>query len=253
MFSVPAWFNSEPDRWSRELTDMQSFPQFAWGERSFPGNYRYWRGTLQPFGEDSNVELIARHLKLQRPLSVHHDGRLIPTEHNLTKAKKILCSPLLYTAFDIEIIYFEPPIIPRIYALSPRIDSRTFSIHPHLSRGRPHPLWQFDMVYPKDDLCVFATQDDAWLWEVHTVADLIEYTSFWLGAHLLWIIGGKKTWLIPEASHDPLKLLLSTPPQAQCSCGSGKHFVNCCAEFCINDLKTEKSVLDPPNLRFARY
>ena len=249
MASVATWFNKEPERWNRELADMESFPQFAWGERHFPANYRFWRGTIQPFGEDSDVELIARHLELQKALSVSHDGRLIPTMR-MVGADSVAHTPMLYTVFEIEIVYFEPPMIPRIYALRPRIDSSTFSTHPHLSRGRPHPLRQFDLSYPRDDLCVFATQDDAWLWGVHTAADIVEYTSFWLAAHLLWVAGGKKRWPIPEASHDPLKLLLSTPPHAQCSCGSGKDFVDCCSKFCIKDLNSKKSALERPSFGF---
>ena len=229
---------------------MQSFPQFNWGERFFPYRYRFWRGTIQPFGEESDVELIAKHLELQNALSVRHDGRLIPTKE-LPKTHEFIRSPLLYTVFDIEIHYLEPPMIQRIYGLGPRIDSRTFPDHPHLSRWRPHPLRSADLAYPRDDLCVFATQDDAWMWEKHTVADIAEYTAFWLAAHLLWIISGRTVWPIPEASHDPLKLLLTTPPQAQCSCGSGKRFIDCCTKICVEALNSKKSVLDPPEPWFA--
>lgn len=252
MFSVPAWFDREPKRWDRELEAMRAFPGFVPGGRVFPSAYKSWRGSIQPFGPESDVGQIASHLKLQKALSVRRDGRLeptclIPTSADITNLSQ------LQTAFEIEIIYLEPPHIPRIFALKPRIDLRIFRDHPHLSRYRPHPFHAFNMSYPDSDLCVFATQDDVWLWEQeqHTAADIVEYTAFWLAAHLLWVASGRQKWPMPEASHDPLTLLLTTPPQAQCSCGSGKEFKDCCSSFCIKTLIEKRSILDPIDYRWV--
>lgn len=230
---------------------MQSFPQFIWGERFFPYNYRFWRGTLQPFGKGSDIGLIAKHLQVQEALSVCPSGKLVPTQGSL-EPLAVPSSPELHTQFEIEIVYLEPPNVPRIYALNPRIDPRTFKNHPHINGGRPHPLHFVYPNLPNSDLCVFATQDDAWSWEKHTVADIIEYTSFWLAAHLLWSLSGRREWLIPGASHDPALLLLTTPPQAQCSCGSGRAFQVCCKKWCVSTIREQserQSAAGPTQLR----
>lgn len=229
---------------------MRAFHGFVPGERVFPNAYKSWRGSIQPFGPESDVGQIASHLKLRKALSVHPDGQLEPTQ-SIPNSPNIPNLPQLQAAFEIEIVYLEPPYIPRIYALAPRIDVRTFRDHPHLSRYRPHPLYTFNPKYPDSDLCVFATQDDVWLWEQHTAADIVEYTAFWLAAHLLWVARGRQKWPMPEASHDPLTLLLTTPPQAQCSCGSGKQFKDCCSSSCIKTLTEKRSILDPIDHRWV--
>jgi hypothetical protein len=233
VFSVPAWFHGDPGRWDRERSEMRFFPQFTWGERFFPYNYRYWRGTIQPLNEESSLGEIAYCLKFQKALTVRPTGLLVPADADSKPLALGFLSQVAFTRFEIEIVYLDPPAVPRIFALQPRLDHRSYPDHPHLNKGRRHPLWGLERRLPDSDLCVFATQDGAWNWQQHSVADIVEYTSMWLAGHLFWLASGRKTWLIPGASHDPQWLLLNTPEEADCSCGSGKAFGSCCKDDVI--------------------
>jgi hypothetical protein len=238
MFSVPAWYNNDPGRWDRERSEMRSFPQFSWGERFFPYNYRYWRGTLQPLDEESSLGEIAYCLKYQKPLIVHPTGLLVPSDPDIESLDLEFLSQVAFTRFEIEIVYLDPPAVPRIYSIHPRLDVRKYPDHPHLNKGRRHPLWGLERLLPDSDLCVFATQDGTWNWGQHSVADIVEYTSMWLASHLLWLASRRKTWLIPGASHNPYWLLWNTPWKADCACGSGKTFESCCKDGLIDMLQT---------------
>lgn len=198
----------------------ERFPSFEWGER-FSFKHRYWQGDLWPLTPESDITRIATHLQQRLPLQIDTFGTLYPNEE---------VQPLdLKGAFNerskyrVELIYQEPPRVPYIYILDPRIDETTFPFHPHLIRHNTHPSGPKEA--PTCSACVFAPHQNFWRWESTTAADVFEQTSFWLAAHILW--KQTKRWFIPQVTHDPQLTYLLTPQNTQCPCGSGVLYEYC--------------------------
>lgn len=232
--SAPTWYDIDPSRWETEkVAVLNRFPDFASGERQHPSRHLYWRGELQPFPTNDHVSIVAAHLEAQEPIVASETGEL-SVETPTRPPAEVPLDAALRARFTIEIVYLSPPALPRIYAMAPRIDDQHYPDHPHLNRGptRQHPLRGPMRLAPNSDLCVIAPQDGLWAWPTHTAKDLLVWTSFWLGAHVIWQARGRQyeDWPLPAAPHDPKGVLHEVKPSQPCPCGSGLPFGKCCRD-----------------------
>jgi hypothetical protein len=224
-FALTPWFYKDSGRWKQEEDAMkESFPNFVLGERPHPYLYRFWRGSLHPLYPGASIQLIAAHLKAKKALHVvNNTGALVP--HNMSLKELVIpYEESLYVPYEIEVIYNEPPQLPDVYIINPRVDEQTFPNHPHLRRGYRHPIG-----LTRSAACVIAPHDGVWTWQTSTGMQLIQLTSIWLACHILWTQIDK--WLGPQASHDRETLYRTIRPDDLCHCSSGKKYGDCCRNY----------------------
>ncbi len=215
---LPVWFDKDINRWKIEVQEMtERFPHMKWGERLRPYHHRFWRGYLHPLYPGCDAGLLAVHLKQQLPVIVNTRGALLPTQD--VPPLPIEDKNELYVPYLIELVYDEPPTVPRVYVLYPKIDKIVFPKHPHMYLNS-HPLGSV-----QNAICTFAPHDGEWSWEISTASKLIEWTSIWLANHILWVQTGE--WLGPQASHETIDLYKSISDKSLCHCGSGKPYSYC--------------------------
>jgi len=216
------------------------FPQFELCDRRFCATPRlgqrtrahsYWRGRLQPFQADSDSGLVVANMFARRTVRVYGDGFLEATGTDLAPYRVSGAAQLL-TPYTIEVVTYAPPALPRIFALEPRLDSRTFPRVEHLNRddsgARANPEHHVLRSRPDCDLCIVAPQDNVWSWESKDIAELIGYTAVWLGAYAAVRWGGVPEWPLPHAPHAVERRMLEIPFGAMCPCGSGYSYGLCC-------------------------
>lgn len=219
--------------WQREVEEMARWhPGFRSGVYRLPVPLYYWRGSLRPFKGNSDITQIIAHMGARQNIYVGSDGLLTPTGL-VEGAPEITAKVNVKQRFTVEVVYLPKPAVPRIYALDPIIDERTYRDLVHLNHNqtsrsvaRWHPEYR-KARRPSCDLCVIAPQDGAWVWGRSTAADLIDQTALYLGALLIWQAIGRTKWPLPEAPHEPEAVLKETSPIQPCPCGSGKMFSNC--------------------------
>ena len=231
-----------PKRYEQELTHLKKhYPEFNIEERLSPVPHHVVTGRLQPFDEHSEAELVVANMRARHTIDAYGDGWLAPTVTDIRPAKLVI-NPMMYQAYDIEIFILANGWAPRIYIVSPVIDDRSQKGLVHLNRtfnpidARAHPGYREDNRMPRCDACVVATQDLAWTWLTHHLADLVGYVAVWLGAFASWKHGQIGSWPLEEAPHSVKKWLRETPEDAPCVCGAPATYGQHCRKSHIKAL-----------------
>lgn len=195
-----------------------------------------WAGPIRPFAlcGPADLPLVLGDLAhgaqvlLQQGSLLHDPGcprhhGPVPYVHRMENAEQ--------EVFSVRLIVWPPPRHPKVVALYPEISGRACPGHPHLFQHPQHPrLREFPAVMP-DALCTYRPSDGEWSWRGSDLVLALDYAALYLAKHVVWQRtggGGKGLWIGPQASHEPSDLIRELHPAAECRCGNGRRYGDCC-------------------------
>ncbi len=176
-------------------------------------------GVLQPFRDTRDLDLILDDLENEAEVlicagTLIHDrecGRPHEAPPYLARVKHT------HARYRVLAVAYPAPKHPRAFVESPHISQWNFPSHPHLNGdGSACSYFPSAGVLPRDG---------------HTIRVLLDFTAIWLAKHVVWVDTGDGqggVWIGQHACHTIQELLKSVPKNAECSCGSGKQYGNCC-------------------------
>jgi hypothetical protein len=215
----------------REVDVLQlTFPDVSVREGGLHRRYHVLEGTLQPFAEDSPLELIAAHLAAGIPLLGDATGRLHPTRDDLSPYP-VTRSDALFRPYEFNLLVMEAPAYPRLYFINPVIDARSQPRLEHLHRwtereSRAHPEKDVQRELPTEDVCFHMISDGVWRPRRDRLSVLLDIGTEWLGTFLLWRYGTDFEWLAITGPHGEA-MYHQVPSGFPCPCGSGYSFERC--------------------------
>jgi hypothetical protein len=195
-----------------------------------------WAGPIRPFASCGPADqalvlddlahgaqvLLQRGSLLHDPgCPRHHDP--VPYIHRMENAGQ--------EVFSVRLLVWPPPKHPKVVALYPEISGRACPGHPHLFQHPQHPrLPEFPAVMP-DALCTYRPSDGEWSWRHSDLVLALDYAALYLAKHVVWQRtggGANGLWIGPQASHEPSALVRELHPAAECRCGNGRRYGDCC-------------------------
>lgn len=197
------------------------FPTSRWGERGEGGSQvRFWEVIIEPLPPADEICFIMADLARDGSVYVEQDGRLrhdprCHAEHNL--APELPGVRLREEAFLVDLMYREPPGYPAARCIDRPLSKITLPDHPHF--------------YNEGIICPIFPPDGSWQWRKNTAADYLTFVSIWLFKTVVWMEtkkeGGAGIWMGSAAGH-AIDDLLRIGPDADCPCGSGRKYRQCC-------------------------
>lgn len=224
---------------------------------------RAWRISVQPLSEDEEVDLIIADLERGSDVRVldggtlHHDPNC--NWHHAYEYSAHLRS--LQQRFEVVLVDCGPHRNPLLFCPRPEISSRTFPRHPHLRLDKTALI----DGKPVNGLCVYLASDGVYRRNSCSLIQVLDFTMTYLAKHVVWqrtarlsFIAGDGTrtvlmnddtglglhlphrqtpaglyvweghWPGPAAPHDVRVLFETLSPTAECPCGSGDAYRDCC-------------------------
>lgn len=201
----------------------QLFPQCQHRRLESPAQASLrWEVVITPLPPREEWDLVVADLDRGKTVEIASGGQIYHhlqcrDEHRLRKPLEVLIVPDL--AVRVELIYQEPPAHPRVRVLEPKITPERFPGHPHF--------------YADGCICPIFPPDGTWRWERDTAAEYLVHVAIWLVKHAVWKAtqerNGRGVWIGPDVvQHSIASLMRHTDPSAQCPCGSGRPYRQCC-------------------------
>ena len=184
-------------------------------------------------GNAERLQIVADLVALDRPPiglvengSLAHLDQICTRSHDLDPIvlEAVAALPQLSEEYEVEVVYQVPPARPVVRALAPTITIHNFPADIVFT-------WTPHLVVYMHALCVAYGPDEDWTLEQRGARRYADAAAFWLARHTLWgylqkRLGPAAAWLGPYAPHDPA-VLVKTPPDGPCHCGSGRTYRAC--------------------------
>lgn len=221
--STSAWWLQNAERWEYERSRMEEYYS-GWrleGCHPHPKDPHQmvppiWIGDISPLHPPSDAVGVINALAANEEVEVYLNGRVDVDPNNPPRSmlQPIVDEAMAQRTFSLIARQEGPPRHPRVFVMVPELPQTC----PHLFSDR--------------SLCPLLPSTGAWSWNEHSLADYLDHVAIWLVKFIVWDAIRKATgqgiWIGHEASHDWASLA-KTPSSAQCYCGSGLQFRECCA------------------------
>jgi hypothetical protein len=237
------WWVSDPERWERELHDMdvwfpdwEYFEDVQYGPSREPFLICVWEGELQPLPDDGDeATKILADLNHDRTLLVDRGGVLLHPQ-GCTGSHEVP-DPLRGRSdygvkFRLRAEHLPPPAHPKVYGLRPYLGPELYYTQGHVNLDC--------------SLCPYTITDDDWNGERDTIARYLRHgVSILLAKHLYWQwtreATGTGVWPGKKGPHGLSEAIIEAqkrPPTVQCRCGSGRAYRNCHMEEDNHTMRT---------------
>lgn len=217
-----AWWLESPEMWDREQRMMNDYYPGWQSADCYPNPEglqtnacKAWIGDITPLQSPSNAVGVVNALAADMPILVYQNGRVdVDRACPTGSANKLgIDESALRRTFSLIARQAGPPRHPRVFVMIPE-----------LPRFCPH-------TFADEAVCPLLPSSGAWSWPSNSLADYLNHVSIWLVKFMVWDFTKKATgsgiWIGSEAPHDRATLA-RTPLWAQCYCGSGLRFGQCC-------------------------
>jgi len=166
---------------------------------------RAWRGRIQPFPDGTEFAPVMAHLQSGDTVRVQSDGRLAhPPACRLQHTFFLPFSSAMTASHEVVLLSFDGLRHPRVYSITPEISRRAFPFHPHLRDDQGAII----DGKPLTALCTYLASDGALRRNEMELVHALDFTSMFLGKHLVWAATSLRTRI---SVLDGLRVLTSDP------------------------------------------